>query len=150
MDELNNKRYLPLTNNNKVKDFFGNYNFDIQPQSTPSERFQTQAEEESNKYRFYTDLYKNLAPLGMIENYIKTIDRGMIKPPLLNPNQYSIPMSKGLLQYDPTRTQYSPAYTEKEKEQIKAYRELRNEMKQPEPTDEDEEHRLWRLGRDYT
>ena len=143
MNELN-KFSIPVQQSNTSK-FFGNYNFALQPQRT----FENDIEDEVKKYEYITNYWKNYAPIGTLEGYIKNIDKGMAQQPTLRPNQYIMPYSKGLLQYDPNRTQYSSPRTQEEIDRIKAYNELFNEMRDtPVKRSENEEYKMWIKERD--
>ena len=144
MTELNTRMPLPLMPS-KTSKFFGNYDFSVVPLS-----YAEQAEADSEKYRYITNTYNNIAPLGLIEGYIKRIDRGMIHKPNMSPDQYIMPQSKGLYQYDPERTQYSPPRTDEEKEKIKTYYELMRKLRGEPSTEEDLDHKMWRLHRNDT
>jgi hypothetical protein len=134
----------------KVGMFFSNFDFTQRPQATPQELQMAKIEKEANSISRYLDTYKNVAPQSLLESYIKSIDREMVHPSTMPKSWYIIPYSKGMAQYDPERTQYSPPRTQEEKEKIKAYNELMRELRGAPATEEDLEHKLWRLGRDYT
>lgn len=140
----------PYLKPSKTNEFFSKFDFTQSPQATPQELQMAKIEEETNRMLPYLNTYRNVAPQGLMESYIKSIDRDMIHTPTIPKSWYIIPQSKGMEQYDPERTQYSPPRTQEERDKIKTYNELMRELRGAPSTEEDLEHKMWRLHRNDT